>query len=40
VLKVLQKNKWDIAANIEFEYEGDPLAEVPKCVQFCSYALA
>jgi sugar phosphate isomerase/epimerase len=40
VLKLLQKNKWDIPANIEFEYEGDPLAEVPKCLQQCKEALA
>src|SRR5215831_4566289 len=25
VLKLLQKNKWDIPANVEFEYDGDPL---------------
>jgi sugar phosphate isomerase/epimerase len=40
VLKLLQKNKWDLPANIEFEYEGDPLVEVPKCVQYCKDALA
>jgi sugar phosphate isomerase/epimerase len=40
VLQLLQKNKWDIPANIEFEYEGDPLVEVPKCLQQCKEALA
>ena len=40
VLKLLQKNKWDLPANIEFEYEGDPLAEVAKCLQYCKDALA
>ena len=40
VLKLLQKNKWDIPANVEFEYEGDPLVEVPKCLQYCKEALA
>jgi len=40
VLKLLQKNKWDIPANVEFEYNGDPLVEVPKCLQYCKEALA
>jgi len=40
VLKLLQKNKWDLPANIEFEYDGDPLVEVPKCLQYCKDALA
>ena len=40
VLKLLQKNKWNIPSNIEFEYAGDPLVEIPKCVQFCKDALA
>src|SRR6266545_1721102 len=40
VLKLLQKNKWDMPANIEFEYDGDPLVEVPKCLQYCKEALA
>jgi sugar phosphate isomerase/epimerase len=39
-LKLLQKNKWDIPANIEFEYEGDPVAEVTKCLQLCREYLA
>jgi len=40
VLKLLQANKWDIPANIEFEYDGDPLVEVPKCLQQCKDMLA
>lgn len=40
VLQLLRKEKWPIPANIEFEYEGDPLAEVPKCFQYCKDALA
>lgn len=40
VLKLLQKNRWNIPANIEFEYAGDPLVEVPKCLQYCKDALA
>jgi sugar phosphate isomerase/epimerase len=40
VLKLLQKNKWDLPSNIEFEYPGDPMVEMPKCLQFCKDALA
>jgi sugar phosphate isomerase/epimerase len=40
VLQLLRKMKWDIPANIEFEYQGDPLVEVPKCIQYCKDALA
>jgi sugar phosphate isomerase/epimerase len=40
VLQLLRKEKWDIPANIEFEYPGDPLVEMPKCLQFCRSALA
>jgi sugar phosphate isomerase/epimerase len=40
VLKLLQKNKWDLPANIEFEYDGDPLVEVAKCLQYCKDALS
>jgi sugar phosphate isomerase/epimerase len=39
-LKLLQKNKWNIPANIEFEYEGDPVTEVTKCLQLCREYLA
>jgi len=39
VLQLLSKEQWDIPANIEFEYPGDPLVEVPKCFQFCKNAL-
>ena len=40
VLRLLSLEKWDIPANIEFEYPGDPLVEVPKCFEFCKSALA
>jgi sugar phosphate isomerase/epimerase len=41
VLQLLKKNKWDIAANIEFEYApNEPLAEMPKCLQYIKDALA
>lgn len=40
VLQLLKKEKWDIPANIEFEYRGtDAVAEVGKCFQFCKDAL-
>jgi sugar phosphate isomerase/epimerase len=39
VLKLVQKNKWDIPVNIEFEYQGDPKVEVPKCFTFVKEAL-
>jgi len=39
-LKLLQKNKWNIPANIEFEYDGDPVTEVTKCLQLCREYLA
>jgi sugar phosphate isomerase/epimerase len=40
VLKLVQKNRWDIPVNIEFEYQGDPLVEVPKCFAFVKEVLA
>jgi Xylose isomerase-like TIM barrel len=40
VLQLLKKTKWDIPANIEFEYMGDALVEMPKCLQYCKDALA
>jgi sugar phosphate isomerase/epimerase len=40
VLQLLSREKWDIPANIEFEYPGDPMVEVPKCLAFCRRALA
>jgi hypothetical protein len=41
VLQLLKKNKWDIAANIEFEYEpNEPLVEMPKCLEYIRQALA
>jgi sugar phosphate isomerase/epimerase len=40
VLQLLRTKKWDIPANVEFEYQGDPIVEVGKCLQFCKDALA
>ena len=41
VLQLLKKNKWDIAANVEFEYmPNEPLVEMPKCLQYIREALA
>ncbi len=40
VLQLLKARDWDIAANIEFEYDGDPIAEMKTCLQFCRDALA
>jgi sugar phosphate isomerase/epimerase len=40
VLKLLEKNKWDIPGNVEFEYEGDPVVDVGKCLQYCREVLA
>ena len=39
VLQLLKTTKWDIPANVEFEYPGDAMVEVPKCLQFCKDAL-
>ena len=43
VLQLLSKNKWDIPASIELEYnvpEGsDAVKEVKKCVEYCRAAL-
>jgi sugar phosphate isomerase/epimerase len=35
VLQLLKKEKWDIPANIEFEYGGDAIVEVTKCFDLC-----
>jgi sugar phosphate isomerase/epimerase len=41
VLHLLKSKKYDIPADIEFEYQGaDPVAEVRKCFQYCKDALA
>lgn len=39
VLQLLKEKRYDIPANIEFEYRGDPVAEVARCLQFCKDAL-
>lgn len=41
VLRLLKTKKYDIPANIEYEYRGeDAVAEVRKCFQYCKDALA
>jgi sugar phosphate isomerase/epimerase len=41
VLQLLKQKKWNIPANIEYEYRGeDTVAEVRKCFQYCKDALA
>jgi sugar phosphate isomerase/epimerase len=39
VLLLVSKEKYDFPVNIEFEYQGDPLVEVPKCFQYIKDAL-
>jgi sugar phosphate isomerase/epimerase len=40
VLELLMKNKWNIPANIEYEYKGeDTVAEMKKCFEYCKKAL-
>jgi sugar phosphate isomerase/epimerase len=39
VLLLMSQQKYDIPANIEFEYQGDPMVEIPKCLQYCKDAL-
>ena len=40
VLQTMKKNKYKFPNNIEFEYEGDPVTEVTKCLQLCKEMLA
>jgi sugar phosphate isomerase/epimerase len=40
VLQLLKQAKYGFPANIEFEYPGDPLVEVPKCLEYARQALA
>jgi sugar phosphate isomerase/epimerase len=40
VLQVLKTKHYKIPANIEFEYKGDPVEEVKKCLAYCKAALA
>jgi sugar phosphate isomerase/epimerase len=41
VLQLLKSKKYDIPADIEFEYQGsDPVVEVRKCFRYCKDALA
>jgi sugar phosphate isomerase/epimerase len=41
VLQLLKQNRYNIPANIEYEYKGgDTVAEVKKCFEYCKAALA
>jgi sugar phosphate isomerase/epimerase len=41
VLQLLKKNRWNIPANIEYEYEGgDTIVEMKKCLAYCRAALS
>jgi sugar phosphate isomerase/epimerase len=41
VLRLLRDRRWNIPANIEYEYAGkDTVAEVKRCLEFCQRALA
>ena len=41
VLETLKQNRWQIPANIEYEYKGaDTVVEVKKCLEYCKAALA
>jgi sugar phosphate isomerase/epimerase len=40
VLLLVSREKYDFPVNIEFEYPGDPMVEIPKCFQFIKDALA
>ena len=40
VLQLLRDKKYKIPANIEYEYDGDAITEVKKCVAYCKAALA
>ena len=41
VLQLLKTTRWDIPANVEYEYAGtDATAEVAKCYEYCKQALA
>jgi len=41
VLTLLRDQRWDIPANIEYEYQGgDTVEEMRRCFEFCKRALA
>jgi sugar phosphate isomerase/epimerase len=40
ILELLMKNRWNIPANIEYEYKGeDAVAEVKRCYEYCKKSL-
>jgi sugar phosphate isomerase/epimerase len=40
VLLLVSREKYDFPVNIEFEYQGDPMVEIPKCFQYIKDAVA
>jgi hypothetical protein len=41
VLQLLKTKRYDIPANVEYEYKGgDTVAEVRRCFEYCKRALA
>ena len=40
VLLLLKTTKWDIPANVEFEYQGEAIPEVTKCFEYAKRVLA
>jgi sugar phosphate isomerase/epimerase len=39
VLQLLRDKKYNMPGNIEFEYPGDPMVEIPKCLEYAKDAL-
>ncbi len=39
VLKLIRDNNWPIPCNIEYEYNGDTIVEVKKCLDYCKDVL-
>jgi sugar phosphate isomerase/epimerase len=40
VLRLIRDNQWAIPANIELEYDGDPVVEVKRCFDYCQQVLS
>jgi Xylose isomerase-like TIM barrel. len=39
VLRLIRDNQWNIPANIELEYPGDPEVEMKRCIDYCRKVL-